>query len=110
MRLRLLVYNVKSFRLGVHNTASLVAEHGPDVALIQECGPRRRLRRFASALDMEAAAHHHLFRRSIHNAVLVRPPWRVVSQRLHPFPRDRRLYPRGIMLARLGRAGADPVG
>lgn len=105
MRLRLLVYNVKSFRLGVHNTASLVAEHGPDVALIQECGPRRRLRRFASALDMEAAAHHHLFRRSIHNAVLVRPPWRVVSQRLHPFPRDQRFYPRGIMLARLGRAG-----
>ena len=105
MRLRVLVYNVKAFRLGVRNAAHLVAELGPDVALLQECGPRYRLKRFASALGMEVASRHFLLRRSIHNAVLVRPPWRIVAERLHPFPRDERFYPRGVMLARIGRAG-----
>ena len=100
-----LVYNVKAFRLGVGNAAALVAEHAPDVALIQECGPRHRLRRFADALGMEHASEHSLFRRSIHNAVLVRPPWRVLSKRLHRFPRDVRFYPRGALIVRMGRGG-----
>lgn len=103
MRLRVLVYNVKSFRLGRGNAAALVAEHAPDVALIQECGSRRRLRRFARALGMDAVSEHFLLRRSIHNAVLVRPPWRVLSHRLHRFPKD--VSPRGALVARLGRAG-----
>jgi hypothetical protein len=106
VRFRVLVYNVKAFRLGVRGAASLVADHGPDVALIQECGPRYRLRRFAAALGMDAVSHHSLLRRSIHNAVLVRPPWRVVSDRLHRFPRDERSSPRGVLVARLGRTGS----
>ena len=105
MRLRILVYNVKAFRLGVRNAATLVAQHGPDVALIQECGPRYRLRRFARALGMEPVSEHFLFRRSIHNAVLVREPWRVISHRLHKFPKDERFYPRGALIVRVGRSG-----
>jgi endonuclease/exonuclease/phosphatase family metal-dependent hydrolase len=105
VRLRVLVYNVKAFRLGVRSAAAVVAGHDPDIALIQECGPRYRLRRFASALGMEGASHHFFLRRSIHNAVLVRPPWRVVAKRLHRFPKDQRFYPRGVLLARVGRAG-----
>src|SRR2546423_78693 len=105
MRVRVLVYNVKAFRLGVRNVAALVAEHAPDVALVQECGPRRRLRRFARALGMEPVSKHFLFRRSIHDAVLVRPPWRMISSELLRFPKDVRFYPRGAMLARLGRSG-----
>ena len=74
--------------------------------MINECGPRRRLRRFARFLRMDALAEHSLFRKSIHNAVLVRPPWRVIEHRLHRFPRDARRVPRGVLIARLGRAGA----
>jgi endonuclease/exonuclease/phosphatase family metal-dependent hydrolase len=105
MRVRVLVYNVKAFRLGVRNAATLIAQHGPDVALLQECGPRYRLHRFARALGMEQVSTHFLFRRSIHDAVLVRPPWRVISHRLHRFPKDLRFYPRGALIARLGRSG-----
>ena len=105
MRLRVLVYNVKAFRLGVRAASTLVDELEPDVALIQECGPRYRLRRFASALGMEVASHHFFLRRSIHNAVLVRPPWRIVAKRLHRFPGGKRFYPRGVLLVRVGRAG-----
>ena len=105
MRVRVLVYNVKAFRLGVRGVATLVAEHGPDVALLQECGPRYRLRRFARALGMEQVSKHFLFRRSIHEAVLVRHPWRVISHELHRFPKDVRFYPRGALIARLGLSG-----
>ena len=73
MRVRVLVYNVKAFRLGVRKSATLVSEHS-------------------------------LFRRSIHNAVLVRRPWHVISKRLHRFPRDVRFYPRGALVVRAGRA------
>src|SRR5204862_8212801 len=92
-------------RRGVRNVATLVAEHGPDVALLQECGPRYRLRRFARALGMEQVSKHFLLRRSIHDAVLVRPPWRVISHELHRFPQDVRFYPRRAPIARLGRSG-----
>jgi endonuclease/exonuclease/phosphatase family metal-dependent hydrolase len=85
--------------------AGVVASYRPDVALINECGPRWRLRRFARLLHMDAVAEHFIFRKSIHNAVLVRPPWRVITHRLHRFPRDARRVPRGVLLARVGRAG-----
>ncbi|MFN2543319.1 MAG: endonuclease/exonuclease/phosphatase family protein [Actinomycetota bacterium] len=105
MRLRVVVYNVKAFRRGVRRVAGVLAEHAPDIALIQECGPRHRLRRFARALGMEPVSHHFFLRRSIHEAVLVRPPWRVLAHRLHRFPKDVRLYPRGALLVRIGRSG-----
>jgi endonuclease/exonuclease/phosphatase family metal-dependent hydrolase len=105
VRLRVVVYNVKAFRLGVRGPATLLAQESPDVVLVQECGPRRRLRRFADALGMDAVSVHFFLRRSIHNAILVRPPWRVLSHRLHRFPKDVRFYPRGALVARVGRAG-----
>jgi len=106
MRLRVLVYNVRGFRAGVDRVVAAVAEHRPDVALVQECDSRRRLGRFARGLEMEAVSTR-LFplRRQVRNAVLVRPPWRVVSFRLHRFDRSQRFYPRGVLLAVVGRSG-----
>jgi endonuclease/exonuclease/phosphatase family metal-dependent hydrolase len=54
---------------------------------------------------MDAVAKHFLFRKSIHNAVLVRSPWRVITHRLHRFPREAQGVPRGVLVARVGRAG-----
>jgi endonuclease/exonuclease/phosphatase family metal-dependent hydrolase len=105
VRLRVLVYNVKGFRRGANNVARAISHLAPDVALLQECGPRRRLKRFAGALGMDAIAVHRWFRRSIHDAVLVRPPWRVITYRLHRFPRAKGAIPRGALVARIGRAG-----
>jgi endonuclease/exonuclease/phosphatase family metal-dependent hydrolase len=105
VELRVVAYNVKAFRFGVRPLATLVVELEPDVVLLQECGPRFRLRRFADAIGMEVVSKHFFLRRSIHNAVLARPPWRVLSHRLHRFPKDTAFYPRGALVARLGRAG-----
>jgi endonuclease/exonuclease/phosphatase family metal-dependent hydrolase len=42
----------------------------------------------------------------VKNAVLVGPPWRIVSHRLHRFGDvRRRMYPRGALIAQIGRAG-----
>jgi endonuclease/exonuclease/phosphatase family metal-dependent hydrolase len=54
---------------------------------------------------MDTVSEHFFLRRSIHNAVLTRPPWRVLSHRLHRFPKDVRLSPRGALIARVGRGG-----
>jgi endonuclease/exonuclease/phosphatase family metal-dependent hydrolase len=46
------------------------------------------------------------FRRRVKNAVLVRASWRIVDHRLHRFADvRRRMYPRGALIAQLGRAG-----
>jgi len=45
------------------------------------------------------------FRRRVKNAVLVRSPWRIVSHRLHRFAGDEGMYPRGALIAQVGRAG-----
>lgn len=55
---------------------------------------------------MEYAAASLLpFARRIRNAILTRPPWRVVTHKLHPFERSERFYPRGALVAQVGRAG-----
>jgi endonuclease/exonuclease/phosphatase family metal-dependent hydrolase len=73
---------------------------------VHECGSRPRLRRFARSLQMRAVSTR-LFPlvRQVRNAVLVRPPWRVVQYRLHRFDRSQRFYPRGALVAVIGRAG-----
>jgi endonuclease/exonuclease/phosphatase family metal-dependent hydrolase len=43
--------------------------------------------------------------RQVRNAILVRPPWRVVALRLHRFERSQRFHPRGALIAVVGRAG-----
>jgi endonuclease/exonuclease/phosphatase family metal-dependent hydrolase len=106
VRLRVLVYNVRGFRQGADRVAGAVAEHHPDLALVQECGSRRRLRRFARGMAMEAVSPRLFpFARQIRNAALVRPPWRVVTHRLHRFDDSARFYPRGALIAVIGRAG-----
>src|SRR5436309_12412838 len=106
MQIRVLVYNLRGFRAGPKVVAEAVAEHRPDIALVQECASRRRLRRFARGLEMQAVSTR-LFPlvRQVRNAILVRPPWRVVSFRLHRFERSQRFHPRGALIAVVGRAG-----
>jgi len=104
--LRVLVHNVKGFKAGPEQAAAAVAEHVPDLAMITEAGTRRRLERYCRALEMEPAAPSLLpLARSVRNAVLVRPPWRVVRFHVHRFHASRRFYPRGVVVAVIGRAG-----
>jgi endonuclease/exonuclease/phosphatase family metal-dependent hydrolase len=106
VELRVLVHNVRGFRAGAEEAAAAVAEHLPDVALITEAGTRGKLRRYGRALDMEPAAPSLLpLARTVRNAVLVRPPWRVVRFHIHRFHASKRFYPRGALVAQVGRAG-----
>lgn len=107
MRVRVVVHNVHGFRDGFGELVRLVGHFEPDVLLLNETGSRRALRRFARALRMEAARDPWSpFRRRVKNAVLVRPPWRVVEHRLHRFSDVRRpLNPRGALIAQVGRSG-----
>ena len=107
MQLRVVVYNVRGFRDGSDRVIRLVGHFRPDLVVLNETGTRRRLRRFSRALGMDAATDPWSpLRRRVKNAVLVRPPWRILSRRLHRF-RDvrRRLYPRGALIAQVGRSG-----
>ena len=106
MRLRVLVHNVWGFRRGPERAAAAVEEHRPDLVMLQECGSRRRLTAFSRELDMQAVSTRLLpLVRQVRNAVLVRSPWRVVAFRLHRFERSQRFYPRGALVAVVGRAG-----
>lgn len=106
MDLRVLVHNVKGFRAGADEAAAAVAEHVPDIAMITEAGTRGRLHRYARALDMEPAAPSLLpLARTVRNAVLVRPPWRIVRFHMHRFHASKRFYPRGALVCVAGRAG-----
>ncbi len=101
-----MTYNVRGFRDGLDRVAEVVERFAPDVVLLQESGPRRSLRRFAADLGMDAAADPWSpLRRRVKDAVLARPPWRIVEHRQHRFERSARFYPRGAMIAHVGRAG-----
>jgi len=101
-----LVHNVKGFRAGPDAAAAAAAEHVPDIAMITEAGTRGRLRRYAEALGMETAAPSLLpLARTVRNAVLVRPPWRIVRFHMHRFHASKRFYPRGALVCVAGRAG-----
>lgn len=107
MRLRVLVYNVRGFRDGIGSVAGVVRRLAPDVILLNESGARWRLRRFARAVEMRAAGDPWSpFRRRVKDAILVRPPWRLVEPRLHRFAGSIRWYPRGMLLAEADRLGA----
>ncbi len=105
MRLRVATYNVRGFRDGLDGVARVVESHRLDLLLLQETGPRHTLRALAHSTSMEAAADPFSpFRRRVKNAVLVGPPWRILRQRLHRFAGSSRLYPRGALIAEVGRA------
>jgi endonuclease/exonuclease/phosphatase family metal-dependent hydrolase len=106
MRLRILVYNVRGFRAGVAAVAAAVEPYAPDVALLNECRSRGRLRRFARAVAMQSASPRWFpLSRTPRNAVLVRPPGRIVEWRVHRFGLSKRFYPRGALMAHIGRTG-----
>ena len=106
MRLTVVTYNVRGFRDGPDRVAEIVERLAPDVLLLQETGRRRTLRRFASGLGMDVAADSWSpLRRRVKDAVLVRPPWRLVEHRQHRFADAARFYPRGALIAQVGRAG-----
>jgi endonuclease/exonuclease/phosphatase family metal-dependent hydrolase len=107
MRLRVIVYNVRGFRDALERLVRLVGHFEPDVLLLNETGGRWRLRRFAKALGMDVAADPWSpLRRRMKDAVLVRPPWRIVGRRQHRFEGGPWLYPRGALLAELERGDA----
>lgn len=106
MRVRAVTYNVRGFRNGLDRVANVAGHFQPDVLLVNESGGRLELRRFARHLGMRAARDPWSpLRRRVKNAVLVRPPWRVVGRRLHRFSVARRFYPRGALIAELRRPG-----
>jgi len=106
VRLTVVTYNVRGFRDGNDRVAEVVERLAPDVLLLQETGPRRALRRFASDLGMEPAGDPRSpFRRRVKDAVLAKPPWRVVGHSQHRFGGSARFYPRGALVAQVGRAG-----
>lgn len=107
MRLRVVVYNVRGFRDGLDRVVGVIGHFEPDLVLLNETGGRLALRRCARALGMQVARDPWSpFRRRVKNAVLARPPWRIVERRLHRFADVRGpLYPRGALVAHVGRAG-----
>jgi endonuclease/exonuclease/phosphatase family metal-dependent hydrolase len=89
--------------------AAVVRELAPDVLLLQESGSRRDLRRFADEVGMRAARDPWSpLRRRVPNAVLLAEPWRFTSVGLIRFPKARRWYPRGALVARAA-SGADVI-
>jgi endonuclease/exonuclease/phosphatase family metal-dependent hydrolase len=107
VQVRVVVYNVRGFRDGLDRVVTVIGHFEPDVLLLNETGGRLALRRCAKALGMQAGRDPWSpFRRRVKNAVLVRPPWRIVERRLHRFADVRKaLYPRGALVASVGRAG-----
>ena len=104
MRVRVASYNVQNLRAGVDAVAAVIGPERPDVLLLQECGPRRKLGRFAAALDMEFQSSHRLFSRN-RNAVLYRLPWRAGTTSVGTFTRAGETLPRGYIAVHLRRSG-----
>jgi endonuclease/exonuclease/phosphatase family metal-dependent hydrolase len=107
MRVRVATYNVHGFRAGVGSVLQTLRPFEPDVLVLNETGGRLALRRFARKAGMGLARDPWSpLRLRVKNAVLVRPPWRIVEHRLHRFADVRRpLNPRGALIAHVGRAG-----
>jgi len=106
MRLLAVAYNVHAFRAGTRRVAAALEEARPDILFLNETGYLGwALARFARRMGMSVASGLHGLRR-IPNAVLVRPPWRIVEARVLRFPRPQRTVRRGAVVATLGRPGA----
>jgi endonuclease/exonuclease/phosphatase family metal-dependent hydrolase len=103
--LRVAAYNVHGFRAGTGAVAEVLAAEQPDVAILNEVGfLGLRLRRCARLLGMELASG--LWRiRPVRNAVLARPPWRIVGKHVERLPRHAGGVQRGVVFALARRAG-----
>jgi len=105
---RVVSYNVRSFRAGVPLAVEAIAADGEraDVVALQEYGPPHRLRAFARALGMEWASSYAPFNR-LRNALLFRSPWRLVRADPHRLTKTPGQHRRGFVAARLEAQGAD---
>lgn len=104
-RLRVVAWNVHGFRAGARRLAQALEQARPDVAFLNEVDySGMRLRRFARAVGMRGVSGLRLWR-PVPNALLVRPPWRLVSHGLVRLPRKGPTIRRGAVVAMLGRAG-----
>jgi endonuclease/exonuclease/phosphatase family metal-dependent hydrolase len=105
MPLRVMVWNVHGFRAGTRRMAEAAAIERPDVLIVNETGfLGSRLLLFSRRLGMHRATGLRGVRR-IRNAVLVRPPWRIVRRRVIRLPRSGGNRRRGMVVAEIGRAG-----
>jgi len=101
-QIRVATWNVHGLRAGVEAVAKLVRGERVDRLLLQESGPRRRLRALGATLGMVVCGDPPAFpRRRIQNAVLVRPPREIRSPRLVRFDGGSLVHPRGALIARL---------
>ena len=117
---RIATWNVHGLRGGVDAVAEVVRAEGVDVLLLQESGPRRRLRALGQLLGSIVCADPLVFpRRRVQNAVLL-PSSRArsVRSRLVRFAGGSVIDPRGVLLtefderwtaasAHLGLRGAE---
>lgn len=101
MRLRVVGYNTRSFRVGMDGAADAL-EGKPDLVLLQECGSRRAVRRFARRLGMESVSSHRAFSR-VRNAVLFDPAWHPVRVTVRTLGREGRVPARGFLAVGLRR-------
>ena len=105
MLVRVATYNVQSLRAGVEAVAGAVAPAHPDLLLVQECGSKPRLGRFARVVGMEFASSHRPFNR-VRNAVAYRPAWRVAGLDVRDLSREGRTLRRGLIAVTLRRGTA----
>ena len=98
---RVATWNLHGMRGGVNEIASVIHAEEIDILLLQESGPRRRLRALGETLGMVVCADPRAFpRRRIRNAVLVRGGLAaIVHNRLRRFSGGSHLYPRGVLVA-----------
>lgn len=88
----------------MERAAEVLGGEKPDLVMIQECGPRRTLRRFARIMEMDVLSSHRLFTR-VQNAVLFRSPLRLFGVDIHDLPSEGRTHPRGFIVASLRARG-----
>ncbi|HXY72720.1 MAG TPA: endonuclease/exonuclease/phosphatase family protein [Actinomycetota bacterium] len=100
MRLRVVTYNVRSFRAGVGLAVEAIGNGAPDLVLVQEYGPPHRLRWFARALGMQAKTSFRPFNR-MRNAVLWRAPWRLEDATIGSLIKTPGQYRRGFVAVTL---------
>ena len=101
-QIRVATWNVHGLRAGVEAAARVVRGERVDILMLQESGPRGRLRALGATLGMVVCLDPPAFpRRRIQNAVLVRPPRQVRSHRLVRFDGGSLIHPRGALIARL---------
>jgi endonuclease/exonuclease/phosphatase family metal-dependent hydrolase len=94
-------WNLHGLRAGVEAVARVIRAEAPDILLVQESGPRRRLRALGAALGLVVCGDPPAFpRRRVQNAVLVQASRRVLSHRLVRFDAGSLLHPRGVLIAR----------